>query len=277
MGQGVSDRSMDYLVNLMIEPLLATATKAGNPSILETLLSSSIAPLIATISTLIVLYLNQRIEQGKNKQKLLLEYLNPLRLSLEENYNRVNRIKAILDKEKVAQDLLVIQTPQEVSDKPSIWFNESGCFLISSCYLTACMFYHLKKVREDLPYLNLGGANDTKLWQCMFGVNLAFTQDLGIYYVIQYSIGHDMYSQETQQLLSYREFCQRLQDQEERVWFDRLISFYLDAGHGRYPERLNNVISQIENLSIYIEKTIKASRSIQARSQSEQANRILKR
>ena len=107
------------------------------------------------------------------------------------------------------------------------WFNGWGVYLVSSAYLTACLFAQMKKLREDYPYVRLDNLQDTQLAALMLKVSLAFKRDLGIYYPTQPSIGEDMLVRTEGRLRSYREFCELLRVPEKRIWMDRLVEFTL--------------------------------------------------
>lgn len=237
-----------------------------------------VTAIIAAMTSIVVVIIKDLLDKSraeKEKQQiLLLTYLNPLRLSIEENYNRIHEISSRLrDKETPIDSLFDNIIAEDVSKQNLEWFNESGCYLISTCYLTACLFYYIKKLRDDFSYLKLGKANDTQVWQLMFRVNRAFSKDLGIYYVIQYSIGGDMYNLSENRLITYREFCEILLDKHKRPWFDRLIKFYLNIHKNRHINRLDEILLRLNELSMFLEKFFGSSSSIQARVQSESLNR----
>jgi hypothetical protein len=48
-------------------------------------------------------------------------------------------------------------------------------------------------------------------------------------------------------LRTYREFCKLLQDQESRVWMDRLLRFYVETGQGQKGERALNAAFAMGN------------------------------
>jgi hypothetical protein len=212
-------------------------------------------------------------QEEQERKKINLQYLNPLRLYLEENHFRINeilnRVEANHEKTKW---LLTRLDAKAVSEQNAQWFNGEGCYLISTCYLTACLFYQVKRVREDLPYLRLGENEDTKLLNLMHKVSLAFLQHVGIFYVTQPSIGNDMYLPDKNRLISYREFCRLLQHPETSDWFDRLINFYIDAGKGYHLDRMKNVIETIQALSEFLDNAVGGGTSIGDRYLSEGIN-----
>src|SRR5206468_5025743 len=93
--------------------------------------------------------------------------------------------------------LLAVKRAEEVSDKDAAWFNGQGCYLVSSCYFTACLFAVLGRLRGEAPFLRLASAQDTRLVTMSLKVSLGILQDNGIYYATQPSLG-DALGSETQ-------------------------------------------------------------------------------
>jgi hypothetical protein len=99
-----------------------------------------------------------------------------------ENHFRLSDTLRRIDREGgVCSTLLVVEDPAEVSDKDPSWFNGPGGALISSVYLTACLFAQLKKVREVFPYLRISGADDTRLAVLLLQVQRGLLRGQGIY------------------------------------------------------------------------------------------------
>lgn len=94
-------------------------------------------------------------------------------------------------------------------------------------------------------------------------------RDLGIFYVIQHTIGRHMYNED--RLLNYREFCQLLGKREDRMWFSQLLVFYLDLGKRdtRAWRRLDEALDAIWDLGNFIDRVVKGGRSIETRLISE--------
>ena len=159
-----------------------------------TVISAIIATVTALVVTLVTHAIQQSIDKKREFKRINEEYLNPLRLYLEENYFRIAEILCRVEAGGgKCEILLYINSPEELSQKDASWFNGEGCYLISSCYFTACLFATIKKVRDDVPYLRLREKDDTRLLQLMLKINLGFLKDLGIFYVIQQSIGEQMH------------------------------------------------------------------------------------
>src|SRR5438477_3269422 len=94
-----------------------------------------ISAIIAALTTLAVLLVTHRIQQSTGKKqdekRINEEYLNPLRLYLEESYFRmaeiVQRVEARGGKYEV---LLSVSSTEEFLQKDASWFNSDGCYLV---------------------------------------------------------------------------------------------------------------------------------------------------
>jgi len=235
-----------------------------------TVISAIIAAVTALVVTLVTQAVQQRNVKRQEFKKINEEYLNPLRLYLEENYFRIAEILGLVNAGGgKCQILLYIDSPAELSQKDASWFNGEGCYLISSCYFTAYLFATIKKVRDDVPYLRLREEDDTRLLQLLLKINLGFLKDLGIFYVIQQSIGDQMYIRAEERFMTYQEFCGVLQHPEKRVWFDRLLNFFLDTGKGKSLDRVEQVIEAIYNASVFLDQKVGGGPSIKERLRQE--------
>ncbi|MFM9949821.1 MAG: hypothetical protein ACKV1O_17930 [Saprospiraceae bacterium] len=226
--------------------------------------------LISFFSAVIVVVVSELLKHKKEEKdkidQINSKYLNPLRLYLEETYIRLSEIleKTNINNKNTA--LTFINNSDEIQDKKSTWFLNEGVYLISSCYFTGCLFSMIKLVREDLPYIKLKKKrNDTMLLNLIFKINHAFLQDHGIYYGIQHSIGDEMFVRQERRLITYREFCSKIIVTEERIWFDRLINFYVETGKNQKIHRIEMAISAIKELSMFLDENIAGGYSIKER------------
>ena len=243
-----------------------------------------LSAIIATITSVTVVLLQEGLKALTSKRQraatLNLQYLNPLRLYAEETFFRLYELDTRFTQGH-RENLLFLespQTPPQISAQPDDWFNGEGCYFVSSCYFTACLFACIKKVREDVPYLKLGKATDTELLRRMFAVSHGFLQDLGVFYAIQHSIGSEMYLAQEQRLLTYREFCGRLKNPETRVWFDRLLAFYCDINQGQRMAIVTQIMGAIYDLSKFCDRTVQGNSSIDVRLAAEhKPNRLNKK
>ncbi|MEO1590439.1 MAG: hypothetical protein AAFU71_04000 [Cyanobacteria bacterium J06632_22] len=241
-------------------------------------MSELLIAIISAITSVVVVlvtyslnaYRESKQEEKQKAEDIISAYLNPLRFYLVENYFRLAEIlKRATQEDDKSKIPVYVSSPEEISAQPSEWFNGHGCYLISSCYLTARLFYQLDKVRQDLSYLRLSQKNDTELITLITILSRHFGQDYGIYYLIQPSIGTDMYLAEQDRLITYREFCQRLQDANTRVWFDRLLAFYIATAQGKNPKRVENILGAIQNLSLFLDQMVGGGSSLKERLEIE--------
>lgn len=231
---------------------------------LTTVLAAVISAVTSLLVAIITQYWSIRLKQEEtdreNRNKLNLSYLNPLRFALERAYFRISKLLRLSEErnDEFERKIPAISNASEVSDKDEDWFtfDESGYYLISSCYMTACLFFQIGKMRNEIPYLNLDKKDDAKIITLMYEVTHSFLAHQGIYHVLQDSIGVNMYLPEEKRLMSYREFCQFLKIPEKRKWFDKLIYFYIDVGCGKRSEQVKEIIESISPLVSFIETSL---------------------
>jgi hypothetical protein len=238
--------------------------------------------LISALTSIIVVVLSHvlstqraaRQTEEAEREMINMKYLNPLRLHLAENQLRLSEILSKIDGGQTCPQLLTVDSASELSEKDAEWFNGRGTYLVSSAYLTACLFAQMLKLREDHPYLRLGSGQDTQLLAVILQVHRAFRRDLNIYYATQPSIGEDMLVRSESRLRSYREFCESLRIPEKRVWMDRLIQFYLNAGHGKKLENIKEAVAAIEKFSNFLDAAVGGGESIRARMELERPSSL---
>lgn len=231
---------------------------------LTTVLAAVISALTSLAVAIATQYWNTKLKQEEidkeNRSKLNFSYLNPLRFALERAYFRISKILKVVEEQddEFRTKMSFISDSSEITGKDEFWFtfDESGYYLISSCYMTACLFFQISKMRNEIPYLNLGKKDDAKIITLMYEITHHFLAHQGIYHVLQDSIGIDMYLSDEKRLMSYREFCQLLKKPEERTWFDKLIKFYIEVGYGERTEQVRELVEAISQLLSFIEESL---------------------
>lgn len=238
-----------------------------------TALTATISALTSLAVAIATQYWNTKLKQEEKRRehrnKLNLSYLNPLRFALERAYFRISKILKLVEAQddEFRSKMSLIDHPNEITDKDETWFtfDEAGYYLISSCYMTACLFFQISKVRNEIPYLDLGKKDDAKITILMYEITHNFLDNQGIYHIIQDSIGVDMYIPDQKRLMSYREFCQLLRKPEDRKWFDKLIAFYIEVSHGKRTEQIRDLVEAISQLLSFIEASLNTVTPAQAR------------
>jgi len=238
--------------------------------ILTAVISASTSILVVLITYGLNSYREARSKEKQETERIISNYLNPLRFYLVENYFRLAEIlQRIIQENGKHEALLYVKEAKDISEKSAEWFTGYGCYLTSSCYITARLFYQLDKTRQELSYLRLSRKDDTELLTLITALSRCFRQEHGIYYSLQPSIGSDMYLADEERLVTYREFCKLLQDPDRRIWFDRLLEFYIETGEGQKLQRIEEIMRAIQNLSLFLDRVVGGGSSLKERLEIE--------
>jgi hypothetical protein len=195
----------------------------------------------------------KRNEERSQSREINARYLNPLRFQIADNHYRLCDIL----RRQVARDrLLVIDKAEDVSNEEFKWFNDRGNYLASSVYMMACMFSCLQKVRDEIPYLRLSSSDDTNLVELILKLQVSLVKQGGVQYVVQTSIGQEMWLPAEARLRTYREFCDLLRSDESRVWLDRVTNFYLEVGLGKKKDRSMTAVSAMLELKDFLDRCV---------------------
>ncbi|MEU6772645.1 hypothetical protein [Streptomyces sp. NPDC046759] len=160
-----------------------------------------------------------------------MSYLNPLRWHTAEVHHRLSLYATSMDRHGSYRPAQVLNEPREIDDQTEAWFAGTGIALVSSIWMTACLFAQMTRTRHDIPFLRLPGKDDTRLAALILKVHVAFAA-CDVYYATQSSIGTDVILEPGGRLRSYREFCDLLLQPDRRVWADPLIWFHLAIANG---------------------------------------------
>ena len=243
--------------------------------ILTAVISAVTSLLVAVGTQYFAFRTTRQLDQAQERDRITLTYLNPLRLYAEEVYARLDRIRDRLEQENgTCQALLSIDQPEAIHSIDEDWFAYQGYYLMSSCYMTACLFFQIQRVRAHAPFLKLSHKSDTELISLLYD-SVSFGKGGGIYYILQGTLAHEMAASEGQTPISYRAFCTQLRDPQNRAWFKQLVQFYLKLGQGQNRDRLAPTLSAIQQLLRFLERTLGGGTSIEQRliTQNEAANR----
>lgn len=222
--------------------------------------------IIAAGTSIFVVILSQVLINRSEKKRIINDernhlhklYIGPIRFMLAENYYRIYEIFKQKERRK---DLLSITEPIEILDKDEDWFVGEGCYLVSSCYLTGCLFAYMQNIRNGMPFIKFSYYNDTKSLELTNKLVVDFSRDLKIYYVIQMNIGKEFYVKNEDRVITYREFCTLLKRKENFNWYQSLIDYYLRIGKGEY-EQLQTLLINIKELAGVFDKMVSGGDSI---------------
>lgn len=228
---------------------------------------------IAATTSVFVVILSQLLIRNNEKRKALdadanyfrKYYINPIRFMLSENYYRLYEI---MEKEEKRENLLVVDESIEVMGKNMNWFVKDGCYLISSCYFTACLFAYMENIRDGIPFLKSSYHNDTKTMELINKLVVDFSTNLNIFYVIQMNIGKELYIKEENRVRTYREFCTLLKNEENFKWYQSLIDYYLRIGNGESNQQ-RILLVHIKQLAKLLDKMVYGGDSIKQKMLAE--------
>lgn len=132
---------------------------------------------------------------------------------------------------------------------------------MSTCYYAACLLAFLERIRNKMPFLKLENENDTKMAELIGHIVNDFGRNLNIYYPIQMNIGREMYRENEQNILTYREFCEMLKKEENLVWYYSLVNFFLRMVKSE-SENGKRLLKDIQALSDFLDKIVSGGNSI---------------
>lgn len=229
---------------------------------LESILLSGMVSIVTVIITQLIIAKKEKRQSKRAKiAQLRKEYIDPLRFAVSETYYRMYEV---MGAEVPMQSLCQIDGENALPDKTDGWYAGEGCYLISSCYLTAHLFYCMEQVRSAVPFMELSSSDDTNVLGLIHTVTAEFSQ-FGIYYVLQRDIGRGFQRDGGGPLLSYREFCKVLQDRENLVWYAPLVRFYLGLhqANRENPRQVDRLMDSLKQLSAYLDHMAKGGKSIE--------------
>jgi hypothetical protein len=233
---------------------------------MQALIAATVSAVTSVIVALLSVQLASRQQsrsaERAERKKLNETYLNPLRFQIADSHYRTCDI---LRRPEACRRIQVVDKPEEISSKDTDWFNDEGSFLASTAYVMACLFVNIKRVREQIPYFQLSGDDDTRLTELMLKLQIALTKEGGIQYVVQTSLGEDMWVTSENRVRTYREFCQLLRNPESRVWLDRLLTFFLETSQGQKTDRASRAVAAMEDLAAFLDECVKGGKAIESR------------
>ncbi|MDO4333644.1 MAG: hypothetical protein Q4C58_13295 [Eubacteriales bacterium] len=233
-------------------------------------LISGITSILVVVITQLLLNLKDRRKRKREEiERIQKEYINPLRFLLAENYFRIEEaLNKFRDSPERTANVLVIRKPEDVCRQELSWFTGSGCYLISNCYYTACLFALLEQIREKVPYLKLSKKKDTRIMFLINNLVVDFRHGANIYYVIQRTIGRDLYSEREKRVLTYKEFCSLLRDQNNIEWYATLIWFYLSMNNWN-KDIIQLLLEDLKELTEFLDDIVSGGNTIDEKVKSE--------
>jgi len=189
------------------------------------------------------------------KQKY--EYFLPFKYYAEDFRGRLIHIMQTLSKaeglEKHAQ--MVKRFSQEFKPKPLEWYfndsigSEGGYFISSTIYMNCVLFYWMKRIQLEHPFISLKLPknsskvqqyskyvrkekrlskieNECDIFDFIKNIRVAIAREKGIPYGLHDSLGDFLYHHAEKRIMNYEEFCEHLQDEKKRIKFLPILNFW---------------------------------------------------
>lgn len=240
-----------------------------NIELLNAVIAAGTSIIVVILSQVLVNYKEKKRVQEDEMNRLLKEYVNPIRFILAENYFRIRKIIDETKRNNNRNDaILKVADKVKTQNKSTEWFVGDGCYLISSCYLLACLFAYIENIRKDIPFLKLTGQKDTEIMKIINKLTAGFSKNLNIYYVIQMNIGKEVYLKEEQRIQTYREFCEFIKEEENLIWYESLIKYFIRIASGEYHET-EYILMDIRELARYLDDMVSGGDSIEQKMDAE--------
>lgn len=218
------------------------------------IVGAATALILAVVTHQLGLRQERRRQLEEERHTVNLKYLNPLRLTVVENYSRLLEILRTVANERRCAPLTFIRNPSQLRRRSTSWYNNEGAYLSSSCYLAACLFATMSRIRRDIPFLRLAAGDDTELLVRMRRVSLGYLRELGVFYATQDTIGRLVDPEGS--LMTYGEFTDLIRSRRSGVWTDWLVRYYLETGRAEKMIRIGETLTAMESLMQFLDDAI---------------------
>lgn len=217
------------------------------------------------------------------------EYFYPFKHCADEFRRRLIHIEQRLRNNENATekyDNMIKRFRQDFKFKKPEWFYndkvgpEGGYFITTTIYLNCLLFYWIKRIEYEHPFISLEIRNtntvsdalkryekyleskkhlstikkeNCDIYDFLKNIKLAIALDKGIPFALHDSIGDFMYNHSDKKLVNYDEFCEQLRDDSKRVKFIPVLNFWTNLVNDTNKvdeERLHKVSVLIAILEI---------------------------
>ncbi len=236
-------------------------------------MESIIALIISGIISVTVAYFTARhktkTELSKERIKRQLDvqlqqkykYLLPFKYCADEFQRRLIHINERLSEESKKHDEMVIRFNQDIDKSHDIewYFNDDigpkgGYFITSTIYTNCMLFYWMKRIQWEHPYISLLVDESTddiirkyeidrksinylsslnkecSIYNFIKNIKIAIAGANGIPYGLHDSIGDFMFNHHENRIINYEEFCMNLIDDKNRIKFLPVLKFWKNLG-----------------------------------------------
>jgi hypothetical protein len=262
-------------------------------------MESMIAIAVSSIFSIVIAYLTAtfktrtELQQEKAKRELDItqqqkyNYFLPFKYLADEFCSRLRHITARLSEQGEKHDNMVRRFQLNIDKKDHNWFYNDvvgphgGYYFISTIYLNLMLFYWIKQIQDNYPYIPLK-ITDKNLHELKEHNKIAEEQNYvsampseceihnfikniktllgganGIPYGLHDSFGDFMFDYSKGTRINYDDFCKSLIDKSSRTKFTPVIKFWLniiDKDGKPNKERMTKLVN-LANLLEILKKT----------------------
>jgi hypothetical protein len=192
-------------------------------------------------------------------------YLDPLRIAAENFAWKLDTVEQKIRKhepgggglEWMLRTFHYVKEPTMIlpGKNPSFveygwWCNGEGFFAVSTIYAAAIYFLHARRARREC-------AKNIELMQKLDAVRIALGHEFGVYVMLQDSMGE--YVGDVRGIeIGYRQFCTKLFNEEERLWFLNLLDYFREIDKKTADQR-HAIMSALHDLLTYLQRITRSS------------------
>lgn len=228
---------------------------------------------VGVASTQFQSYIAARNAQMQEWQRVRSKYLNPLRFAVRDS---IHWIELYLDEKLVPppghpkrNDPCDLDSKRRNTDELRNWFcwvkniaegkdSKSGFFdhcngqlyfAVSTLYVSAKLFAAMRIFKQNAPYIKTAEFTDRDVLEQIRELTDAFGGLYGVWSQLQESIGDELIKANGE-LLTYREFCASLINDEDYSWYLRLMDVWIAIGENY--EQLERAQNGLRKMEVYL-------------------------
>ena len=214
--------------------------------------------------------LDTLVREREAKAKVKLYHLDPLRIAAEDLCERLKDIRSRIETgDTLLHDTIcqfemnrfpsarpdgreerLVYPLWKTKEEYCFWANDWGHFALSTLHMTAVYFAYASRLRFYLPQVELSYSDDATLLFHLNQVRRTMGGPYGIWEDLQDSLGSYIRRVDGS-LMSYREFCEEVFDENQYMWYVKLFNFYKDIKLKQESE-IEEMISSLEALRRFL-------------------------
>ncbi len=193
----------------------------------------------------------------QDNEKKRIQYLEPLLITALDISQKISNLEKSINADLTFWINSFKRAREwDVNDSKEFayWCNMSGAGPMTMLYGSCIYFARARKIRNELPFIKLSPENDKLLLVRLNSVRESFGGGYNIWSEIQDALG-DYLIKPDDQLLNYKEFCTQLIHSWDRIWYIRLIDFYIDI-YEKQKVEMPKIKLELNSLIIFLKEML---------------------